>query len=140
MIARLHHIGVGVKDLRATRLVCQDVLGLQYLDQASWPGLEAALFKIGDVILELIEPSDAELPVGKSLLKLVRERGGGVHHLCLEVSDIAQTVRALKARGVQTMTEAPQLTAGGQVIWLAEGFLEGLMIEICEEGFIVRSD
>ena len=138
MIKRIHHIGIGVRDLDEAMRFYEGTLGLELVDQVGWPGLRAALIPAGEVILELIEPIEPQSEVAESLHRLVQERGGGVHHLCLEVDDIEAEVERLRARGVQMIGEAPQQAAGGIIAWLAENTLDGMMIELCQEGYEVK--
>lgn len=138
MIRRLHHVGIGVKDLDETIQFYTDVLGLEVIGRVSWPGLEAALVSVGGVILELIEPLEPQTRVAESLYELVQERGGGVHHICLEVDDIEVEVEALKAKGVRMIGRVPQEVAGGQIAWLDEDTLSEIMIELCQEGYQIK--
>jgi methylmalonyl-CoA/ethylmalonyl-CoA epimerase len=93
------------------------------------------LLNLGDIIIELIEPQDAILPVGESLLRMVREQGGGIHHLCIEVDDIEAALEDLKKAGVKLQDEVPQISEGGKIAWLDEQAVEGVMIELCEKGY-----
>jgi methylmalonyl-CoA epimerase len=137
VIKAVHHIGIGVRDLgEMTRLYQR--LGLELTGTVAWPGLKAALLPAGDVLLELIEPTAPETAVGESLARLVDERAGGVHHICFEVDDIEAAVDVLRSDGVEMIEPAPQETAGGLVAWLAEGAVEGVMIELCQEGYEVK--
>ena len=137
MIKRVHHIGIGVRDVDKMTHVYRS-LGLEPTGTVQWPGLRAALFPAGDIILELIEPLAPETRVGKSLSRLVDERDGSVHHLCFEVDDIEAAVRLLRIGGVKMTDEVPQETDGGLVAWLAEDAVDGVMIELCEEGYEIK--
>lgn len=138
MIKRIHHIGIGVRDLSEAIRFYTDTFGVELVDQVCWPGLKAALFSAGEVILELIEPIEPQSEVAESLERLVNERGGGVHHLCFEVDDIEADVERLREKGVQMIGEAPQQAAGGTIAWLAEKTLDGMMIELCQQGYEVK--
>jgi len=139
MIKRLHHIGIGVKDLESTVHFYKDILGLEPLGTVEWPGLKAVLFPFGNVILELIQPvGEPQLRVGESLYRLVKERGNGVHHFAFEVDDIDADVASLQLKGVRLIDEVPQQTAGGRIAWLHEEALDGVMIELCQEGYQIK--
>ena len=60
-------------------------------------GVKQASFIMGDVRWEVIEPLDAESPVGRTL----ERRGEGIDHVALVVDNLAQTVQELQAKGVQ---------------------------------------
>jgi methylmalonyl-CoA/ethylmalonyl-CoA epimerase len=135
MIGRLHHIGIGVRNLDAAVRYYGQVLGLQAERTVSWPGLSAAIVLVGEIAIELIEPLEASTLVAESLLALVREKGGGVHHLCLEVADLAEELSRLKALGVRLIDEVPRETEGGRIAWLQEDAGDGVMLELCERGY-----
>ena len=138
MIKRIHHIGIGVKDLEQIKQFFEYKLGLELIAEVSWPGLKAALFPVGAVTLELIEPLKPETKVAESLHRLVQKRDVGVHHLCLEVDNIEALVEALRAKDVRMIGEAPQEAAGGKIAWLDENTLDGVMIELCQEGYEIK--
>ena len=87
--AKLHHIGIVVKDIS---------FGIEVLNPLNLtPGtgpesdavqkVTASFVKATpdcDVYLELLEPSSPDSPISGHLAK-----GGGLHHLCFEVDDIA---------------------------------------------------
>jgi methylmalonyl-CoA/ethylmalonyl-CoA epimerase len=137
VIKRIHHIGIGVRNLEEMVRFCTEKLELEVTDTPSWPGLKASTLPVGDVILELIEPSEPKLRVGESLMRLVQERGVAVHHLCLEVDDIDAELASLKAKGVKLIDEVAQKSPGGKIAWLSEDAVEGIMIELCEEGYTI---
>ena len=49
----------------------------------------------GDVYIEILEPTRDDSPISK----FVKQRGGGLHHLCFETDDIDAALRTLEARG-----------------------------------------
>lgn len=134
---KIHHIGIGVKNLDASVRFYQDALGLEEVDYIDWPelGLRAAVIPIGDTVLELIEPVSPEGAVAKDLAEGVSERGNGVHHLAFEVDDIEAAVRKLRAGKFEMMSEAPQSTKGGRLAWLRRCEAPGAMIELVEAGY-----
>ena len=136
MIKRIHHIGIAVSNLEEMIGFYRDTLGVEVASSVSWPGLEAAIMPVGDVLIELIQPVDKpQIRVAESLCKLVEERGGGVHHFCLEVDDIDAEVKSLQEKGVELIDEIPRQTDGGKIAWLHENAVEGIMLELCEEGY-----
>ena len=74
--------------------------------------VKTAIFGHGMGRIELICPTDPSSSVAKFLDK----RGEGLHHVCVEVSDIAQALASLKARGAALIDETPKIGAGGAKI------------------------
>ena len=58
---------------------------------------------VGESHLELLEPTSPDSPIGKALAT----RGPGIHHLCLEVTDVRAALARLKAAGVKLVNEEP---------------------------------
>ena len=64
--------------------------------------------------IELVEPAGPRSPVKKFL-----ESGGGLHHVCYEVSDLVAQIEASKAAG-DTMVRPPMQAAafgGRKIVW-----------------------
>jgi methylmalonyl-CoA/ethylmalonyl-CoA epimerase len=58
---------------------------------------------VGESFVELLEPTRADSPIAKFLEK----RGAGLHHVCVEVTDIHAALATLKAAGVRLVNEEP---------------------------------
>ena len=87
MLKKIHHVGVVVPNLDAGLRFWRDTLGLHFTKSATIEeqGVRAALLKVGESEIELLEPLDPENAVGKFLAR----RGGGLHHVCFESDDVA---------------------------------------------------
>lgn len=140
MYGKVHHIGIGVKDLEKTIQTYQDVLGVPLEKKIDWShlGLKAALFLIGDTRLEFIEPIKPTGEIPQSLAEAVQVKDGMVHHLCLSVDNIEEAVQSLKAKGVKMINQEPLKAAGGKVAWLGKDAVDGFMIELCEKDYEIR--
>ncbi|MCZ7568934.1 MAG: VOC family protein [Ardenticatenaceae bacterium] len=137
MATKIHHLGIAVKDLDAMVTFYQQQLGLEMVQTVAWEelGLKAAVLKVGEVLVELIEPVAPKGSVAESLERLVKAQDGGVHHLALEVDDLAGTVERLRTAGVPLLDQEPRQAAGGQIAWLQEEAASGTLIELCQAGY-----
>lgn len=130
VIQGLHHLGMIVRDARATAARLRQV----GLDVAAWedygPGLlRIAFIPVGDVLLELIEP----LTDDGFNADWLRERGEGLQHVAFRVGDLEAAMAALRARGVALQDETPRPGAGRtRIAFLAAGTVEGLLIELTQ--------
>jgi methylmalonyl-CoA/ethylmalonyl-CoA epimerase len=69
----------------------------------------------------------AKSPIAKFLEK---KPSGGVHHVCLEVDDVAAAAKAVEGRGLKVL-EPPKIGAHGKpVIFLHPKDLNGVLIEL----------
>lgn len=119
------HVVVRVKDFDAGVATYRDGLGLELERTAESEalGIKQAFFQLPDGgFLEVVAPTSEESAVGRA----VASRGEGIHTFAMAVDDLAGTVAALKAGGVQLIGEgSPQVfvhpkSAHGVLIQLSE--------------------
>lgn len=99
MIQRIDHVSIAVRDYEKARHFFQDLLG-------AIPGAGAddgslkffwKIFSLGDLSrIELITPTEA----GSFLDGFLKNREGGVHHITLQVENIAQARQKLENAGI----------------------------------------
>lgn len=98
--ARLDHVAVAVRDVRAAMRVYADLLGARFLfggDQHA-SGFRWIQFAFpGGGKLELI----ASLRGGSFVERFIDARGEGIHHVTLKVPDLAEAVQQVRAAGIE---------------------------------------
>ena len=94
--------------------------------------VKAALVKVGGTQLEFIQPTD---PSG-GVARFIERRGEGVHHICLEVDDLAGTLKRLEAEDVQLIDRAPRKGASGMVAFIHPRATRGVLIELVDSGSV----
>ena len=106
MIKKIDHIAIAVKNLAEEITRYRDVLGLEYLgtEVVAEQKVTVAFFKISDVFIELLEPLTADSPISA----FIEKKGGGLHHLALEVDDIQGAIRRLQEKNVQMLDQRTQ--------------------------------
>jgi LAO/AO transport system kinase len=112
---RLDHLGVAVADPEAALAFWRDGLGLSvgHREEVASERVTVTMLPVGSSRVELLEPLAGDGgPVGAFLDK----RGGGIHHVCLEVADIEAALGRLRAAGAQLVGEAPRPGAGGRLV------------------------
>jgi methylmalonyl-CoA epimerase len=130
-IKRIAHIGVAVADVGEVAKVYTDKLGLGGVSRETldWLNLKVAFVPVGQTNIELVQ-STVEDGVMK---KYISKRGEGIHHIALEVDDVAAATEELKARGVQLVHDVPQKGAHGALInFLHPRETHGVFIELVE--------
>lgn len=131
MIKTLNHIGIAVPSIDEQRPFYEDVLGAAYEGDEIVPDqkVRVGFFRVGDVRLELLEPTDPSSTVAQFLEK----RGPGVHHLAFCVEDLQTRIDELKARGIRMIDEKPRAGAHhNQIAFLHPKSCFGVLTEICE--------
>ncbi len=129
-IKRIDHIAIVVENLEKALEVYRDALGMTVADVKEMPeqDVKMAFLPTGDSEIELLEPLSTESGIAKYLAK----RGEGLHHICLEVDDLAATLADLKAKGAQLIDETPKRGAYGQVAFIHPKGAHGVLIELVE--------
>jgi methylmalonyl-CoA/ethylmalonyl-CoA epimerase len=130
MIKRISHVGVAVKNLEETLKFFEHVLDLKPSKKVEKSNMKAAFIPVGDGEIELLEPTDPELP----LAAFISKKGEGVHHISIEVEDIKEVIEELKKKGVRLLDEKPRIGVHGvNIAFLNPESTKGILIELCEE-------
>ena len=109
MATRLSHLGIAVPAHEDVLHFWRDLLGLELelTEHVASEGVSVAMLRLGagSGCVELLQPDPGEdNPVGKYLAK----RGPGMHHVALEVDDIAGVMAAMKEAGVRLLDDEPR--------------------------------
>jgi methylmalonyl-CoA/ethylmalonyl-CoA epimerase len=125
----LDHVAILVSDLDAAIKLYRDVYGLALSEVEEVPSekVKVAIFGHGAGRIELVSPAGPDSPMAKTIEK----RGEGLHHICLEVPDIAKAMSELKARGAPLLDETPRPGAGGaKVAFVHPKGSRGVLVEL----------
>ena len=92
-------------------------------------GIIATMFEVGESMIELVQPTHPDSPVGKFLEK----RGEGFHHVAFQVEDLEAALIELKENGVELIDEEPRIGAGGtRMAFLHPKGAHGVLTELVE--------
>ncbi|HYY54838.1 MAG TPA: methylmalonyl-CoA epimerase [Candidatus Dormibacteraeota bacterium] len=130
-VRELHHVAVVVKDVDAELAFYRDTLGLavRSLEDVPEQRVRIAFIPIGDVLLELVQPTDAESGVARFL----EERGRStLHHVCFAVDALGRTLEELAGDGVELIDRAPRRGAEGDVAFLHPRAANGVLVELID--------
>lgn len=130
---KINHLGVAVTSLGDALSFWRDALGLDLkeIEVVEEQGVRVAMLPIGESRIELLEATGSETPVGKFIAK----RGAGIHHLCVEVADIAAMLEKLKSHGVRLIDEHPRIGAGGLLVaFIHPSSTGGVLVELTQRG------
>jgi methylmalonyl-CoA/ethylmalonyl-CoA epimerase len=133
MESKIQHLGVAVGSIEEALSFWRDGLGLELkeVEVVADQGVRVAMLPIGESRIELLEATGEETPVGKFIAK----RGAGMHHLCVEVEDVAATLEDLKSKNVRLIDEQPRTGAGGALVaFVHPASTGGVLIELTQRG------
>lgn len=126
-ILKVDHLGIAVPSLDEA-VATYEALGFEVEARHDVPSekVRTAFLPLGEAHVELLEPTDPSSAIAKFL-----DTRKGLHHVCVQVDDIAAALAELKARGVQVLDETPRLGAGGcQVAFIHPRSAAGVLLEL----------
>lgn len=133
MITRLNHVAIAVPDIGAAAAKYRETLGAEVSEPQDLPdhGVTVVFVEVGNTKIELITPLGQDSPLSNYMKK---NPGGGIHHLCLEVPDIATAAEDLDGSGVRIIGDGKPRTGahGKPVLFLHPKEFDGTLIEIEE--------
>jgi methylmalonyl-CoA/ethylmalonyl-CoA epimerase len=130
-MARINHLAIVVNDIQAALGFWRDALGLELgkVERNDGEGVEIAFLPLGEGEIELLAPTNETSGVAKYLAK----RGAGMHHICLEVDDIAGTMRRLVEHGVELLNDTPKVNEiGVKYCFIHPKSAFGVLVELYE--------
>jgi len=108
---KINHIAVVVEDVNTALNFWQNALGLplHHVEHNEGEQVDIAFLPVGDGEIELIAPFNETSGVAKYLAK----KGAGLHHLCIEVDDIAAALKQIISAGAEMINETPKTRPDG---------------------------
>jgi methylmalonyl-CoA/ethylmalonyl-CoA epimerase len=129
---KIHHLAIAVESLKAAVPVFEKLLGRapESEEVVEDQKVRLAIFKLGGSRIELLEATSADSPVARFLA----QRGQGIHHVALAVSNLAKALQQLERGGVRLIDRQPRLGAGKErIAFLHPSSTAGVLIELVEE-------
>ena len=130
-VKSVNHIGIAVRSIDAHRPFYEGALGAVFEGVEDVPDqkVRVGFFRIGNVRLELLEPTDPTSTVAAFLEK----RGEGLHHVALTVESVEERIAELKRSGVRLIDEVPRPGAHHmRIAFLHPKSTSGVLTELCE--------
>ncbi len=127
-VTKINHVAIAIKDVDESLGFWHDALGLDvdHIEDVPSQKSQVVFLPVGGSEVELVRPTTED----SGLAKFVAERGGGMHHLCLEVDDIEGMLEQLKAKGVRLINETPQVLPGRKMAFVHPKSAGGVLVEL----------
>ena len=129
----IDHIAIVVSDMDAALGFWQRALGLELQRVESVPAeaVEVAFLETENAHVELLLPTSEDSGIARYL----EAKGGGMHHLCLAVTDIEAAMQQLAETGIELINERPrQREDGTRYAFVHPGSSGGVLVELYERG------
>ena len=129
---KINHLGIATKDIEEALKFWEDALGLEniHTEVVEDQKVRVAMLPLGESRIELLEPTSEDSPISKFLEK----RGGGIHHIAVEVEDIEAALAKLKRTGARLIDEKPRIGAEGCLVaFVHPASTNGVLLELVQE-------
>ena len=132
-ISRIEHLGIAVQNIAEVLPYYTDVLGLEFYKEevVEDQKVKTAFLKVGEVKIELLEPTCPE----STIQKFLDNGGRGIHHVAFKVEDgVSNALAQCDANGICLIDKAPRGGADGlKIAFLHPKSTCGILTELCEE-------
>ena len=81
-------------------------------------------------MIELLAPTSHD----SEILKFIKKKKEGIHHIALNVSNIEQEIKRLEKNGFEFVSKTPMIGANNKkIVFLHPKSTNGVLVEICED-------
>jgi len=128
---KISHIGIAVKNLddaiQFYKKLGLEVEGIEVIESQK---VKVAFIPVGNVRLELLEPTSEDSTVAKFLVK----KGEGIHHLALGTKNLEKRLQEIEKKGIKLIDKTPRKGAHDtNIAFLHPTSSHGVLLELCEE-------
>jgi methylmalonyl-CoA/ethylmalonyl-CoA epimerase len=130
-VKAVNHIGIAVRSIDAHRPFYEGALGAVFEGVEDVPDqkVRVGFFRVKDVRLELLEPTDPTSTVAAFLEK----RCEGLHHVAFTVDSIEARIAELKQSGLRMIDDTPRPGAHHmRIAFLHPKSTHGVLTQLCE--------
>ena len=127
-IKKINHVAIAVSNIEESLTFWRDALGLElsHIEDVHSQNATVAFLPIGESDIEIVKPTVEDTGTAKFL----RERGQGMHHLCLEVDNIDEMLEHLKEKGIRLINETPIQLDGRKAAFVHPKSASGVLVEL----------
>jgi methylmalonyl-CoA/ethylmalonyl-CoA epimerase len=128
---KINHLGIATTGIDEALKFWQDALGLENVHTEFFEEqkVRVAMLPLGESRIELLEPTSEDSPISKFLEK----RGGGIHHIAVEVDDIVTALQNLKNKGMRLVDETPRIGAENCLVaFVHPSSANGVLLELVQ--------
>ena len=132
MLQKIDHLGIAVRSIAEARKFYEEILGLPCEGEETVESqkVKTAFFAVGEIHIELLEPTSEESPIARFLEK----NGEGIHHVAYKTDNIEDQIKQAREGGCRLIHETPIEGAGGKLVaFLHPKSTHGVLTELCSQ-------
>ncbi len=124
----LDHIAIAVPNTEEALKLWRDQFGFAVLlsEVVNAGTVRLTHLDLGNTHLQLVEPLTADHPIKAWLAA----NGPGLHHFCLKVDDVGESMAEVQALGFGTAPKPHQGTAGKRAVFIDVATTGGVRVEL----------
>ena len=130
MLKKIDHIGIAVPSIDEA-LAFYKAMGIEpsHIEEVASQKVKTAFLTVGDVHIELLEPTAEDSTVAGFLEK----RGAGMHHIAYEVKDINLALATLKEANIKLINDTAIEGAHEMLVaFIHPKSVSGVLTELCQ--------
>uniref|UniRef100_A0A914Z617 Methylmalonyl-CoA epimerase, mitochondrial n=1 Tax=Panagrolaimus superbus TaxID=310955 RepID=A0A914Z617_9BILA len=129
LLGKLNHVAIACPDLeKASGFYKKLGANVSEAFPQKEHGVYTVFINLGNSKIELLHPLGEKSPIATFLQK---NKDGGIHHVCIEVRDINEAIKTVKALGIRTIGDEAKIGAHGKpVIFLHPKDCLGVLTEL----------
>ena len=134
MLKKIDHLGIAVNSIDESLAYYEKMLGLkcEKIETVESQKVKTAFFAVGEVHIELLEPTSPESPIAKFIEK--NGGRGGIHHVAYYTDDIEGQLQQAAANGATLLNEKPFEGANNKMVaFLHPKSTGGVLTEFCTD-------
>ena len=131
-ILGIEHIGIAVDDLNKTSSFWGNILNIlhTHTEVVESEQVKTTIFDTKKGKIELLSPSSSS----SVIKRFIKNKGSGIHHVCLEVDDINRAIIKLKENNIAIINNKPKIGAEGyKIIFIHPKSTGGVLVELAEK-------
>ena len=131
-ILGIEHIGIAVDNLNQTSSFWGNILNIlhTHTEVVESEQVKTTIFDTKKGKIELLSPSSSS----SVIKKFIKNKGSGIHHVCLEVDDINHAIIKLKENNIAIINNKPKIGAEGyKIIFIHPKSTGGVLVELAEK-------
>ena len=131
-ILGIEHIGIAVDDLNKTSSFWGNILNILHTrtEVVESEQVKTTIFDTKKGKIELLSPSSSS----SVIKRFIKNKGSGIHHVCLEVDDINHAINKLKENNIAIINNKPKIGAEGyKIIFIHPKSTGGVLVELAEK-------
>ena len=131
-ILGIEHIGIAVDDLNESSSFWGNILNIlhTHTEDVTSEKVNTKIYNTMSGKIELLTSLNSD----STIANFLKNRGPGIHHVCLEVDNIYQAINELKDSNIEVLNDVPKIGAEGfKVAFIHPKSTGGVLVELAEK-------